>query len=170
MKKIISMLLVLVMTLGIFVGCGKSDVEDLPEGTVKLRVGIPQRATVTDYNDNAFTNYLEKEANVEIEFVFFSSSEREYTQQLALMCSANETLPDVFLGFNLSHYVVNQYGEDGYFIDLTEYIKEYAPNYKEQLKALDKESREYVTEKGKNTNNGATYGMPLVECVTTDQR
>ena len=168
MKKVVSMLLVLIMSLGIFTGCGKSKVEDLPEGTVKLRVGIPQRATVTDYNDNAFTNYLEKEANVEIEFVFFSSSEKEYTQQLALMCSANETLPDVILGFNFTHYLVNQYGEDGYFIDLTEYMEEYAPNYQKQFKQLDEETQKFISEKGKNTNNGAFYAMPMVSCEATD--
>ena len=74
-KRIFSMLLVLVMMLGLMTGCGKkkTDVEALPEGTVKLTVGIPQKATVTDYDDNAFTNYLEETANVEIEFIYFSS-------------------------------------------------------------------------------------------------
>lgn len=171
MKRIISMILVFVMSLGVLTGCGgkKSNVEALPEGTVKLTVGIPQKATVTDYEENAFTKYLEETANVELEFVYFSSSEGEYKQQLTLMCGANETLPDVLLGFKFSHYIVNQYGEDGYFIDLTDYIEEYAPNYKEQLKKLDEDTREYITEKGKNTNNGAYYGMPSVACEAIDQ-
>lgn len=166
-KRIISMLLVLVMILGLITSCGKN-VEDLPEGTVKLTVGIPQRATVTDYDNNAFTEYLEKTANVEIEFTYFSSDSGEYKKQLALMCGANETLPDVILGFEFSHYIVNQYGEDGYFIDLTDYIEEYAPNYKKMLNELDEETREYVTVKGKNTNNDARYGMPRVTCAAVD--
>ena len=171
MKKVVSMLLVLVMTLGLLTGCGgkKTDVEALPEGTVTLRVGIPQKASVTDYDENAFTKYLEEQANVDIEFVFFSSTESEYKQQLTLMCGANETLPDVILGFNFSHYIVNQYGEDGYFIDLTDYIEEYAPNYQKQLKQLDEKTQKYVKEKGKNTNDGAYYGMPMVSCEVVDQ-
>jgi cytochrome oxidase Cu insertion factor (SCO1/SenC/PrrC family) len=61
MKKIVSMLLILVMLLGLLTGCGgkQTDVEALPEETVLLRVGIPQKANVTDYDENAFTSYLE---------------------------------------------------------------------------------------------------------------
>ena len=170
-KRILSLLLVFVMSLGVLAGCGgkKTNVEELPEGTVTLTVGIPQKATVTDYDDNAFTNYLEEQANVEIEFVYFSSSASEYKQQLTLMCGANETLPDVILGFEFSHYIVNQYGEDGYFIDLTDYIEEYAPNYKKMIKELDEETQDYISEKGKNTNTGAYYGMPRVTCQAIDQ-
>ena len=94
----------------------------------------------------------------------------EYAQQLALMCSANEELPDVLLGFKLGNYVINQYGEDGYFLDLTDYIDEYAPNYKAAIKKLDDNTRNYIQEKGKHLENGAYYGMPRVnDCETTDQ-
>ena len=169
MKKIISILLVSVMLLGTLAGCGKK-VEALPEGTVTLTVGLPQYSVISDYDENAFTKYLEEKANVEIEFVSFSSTGSEYAQQLALMCSANEELPDVLLGFKLGNYVINQYGEDGYFLDLTDYIDEYAPNYKEQLKKLDDETQDFIKEKGKHMETGAYYGMPRVnDCETTDQ-
>ena len=170
MKRIISTLLVFVMLLGTLTGCGgkKVNVEELPEGTVMLTVGIPQRSTVSDYDENAFTKYLEETANVEIEFVGFSSSTQEYRQQLALMCSANEPLPDVILGFDMSHYLANQYGEDGYFIDLTGYIDAYAPNYKEQLKKLDDKTVKYIEEKGKHLETGSQFGMPRVTCEVTD--
>lgn len=169
-KRIISMLLVLILALGLLTGCGekKPDVEALPEGTVTLTVGIPQSASISDYDNNAFTKYLEEQSNVDIKFVYFSSSQTEYTQQLSLMCGANDTLPDVIVGFAFDHYTVNQYGEDGYFIDLTDYIEEYAPNYKKMLKVLDDETVEYLEEKGKNTNNGAYYGMPRVLCEAPD--
>ena len=170
-KRSISLVLALVMALGVFTGCGNkktSNVEELPEGTVTLTVGIPQNSNVSDYEDNAFTKYLEETANVKLKFSFFSSAANEYKQQLTLMCSANEVLPDVLLGFGFDHYIVNQYGEDGYFIDLTGYIEEYAPNYKEQLEKLDEETRDYIVEKGKNTTNGAYYGMPRVLCSAPD--
>ena len=48
-KRILSLLLVFVMSLGVLAGCGgkKTNVEELPEGTVTLTVGIPQKATVS---------------------------------------------------------------------------------------------------------------------------
>lgn len=169
MKKIISILLVFVMLLGTLAGCGKK-VEALPEGTVTLTVGLPQHSVISDYDDNAFTKYLEETTDVDIEFVSFSSSGSEYVQQLALMCSANEELPDVLLGFKIGNYSMNQYGEDGYFLDLTDYIDEYAPNYKAALKELDDQTRNFIEEKGKHLENDAYYGMPRVnDCETTDQ-
>ena len=142
--------------------------DGLPEGTYTLTVGLPQYSVISDYDENAFTRYLEETANVNIEFVGFSSTGSEYAQQLALMCSANEKLPDVLLGFKLGRYVMNQYGEDGYFVDLNDYIDDYAPNFKSKLEELDPETREYVLEKGKHLETGAYYGMPRVECEATD--
>lgn len=171
MKRAISLLLVVMMSLSMLVGCGGKD--DIPEGTATLKLGIPQRSTVSSYAKNGFTDYLEEKANVEIEFVFFSSTKSEYVQQVALMCGANQELPDVFLGFDFGHYVMNQYGEDGYFIDLTDLIEEYAPNYKEKIEGLKKEDPEigeYVEEKGKNTNGEGLYGMPRVLCTASDDR
>ena len=106
MKRIISLLLALIMTMGIFTGCGKKETANDGE-KVKLTVGIPQSSTVTDYDDNAFTNYLEETANIEIEFVYFSGSAGEYKQQLALICGAKDELPDVLLGFQFTNYMAN---------------------------------------------------------------
>lgn len=170
-KKIISMLLVIVISLGLLTGCGGGNsgkVEGLPEGTVTLSVGIPQNSNVSDYEDNEFTTYLQEEANVQLEFVYFSNTAAEYKQQLSLMCAANEELPDVLLGFIFNQYVMHEFGDDGYFMDLTDYIDEYAPNYKAQLEKLDEETREYITEKGKSSKDGAYYGMPRVLCDAYD--
>lgn len=168
-KKWMSLILALVLVLGIVTGCGKSpEAEELPEETVTLTVGIPQNSNVSDYNDNAFTKYLEETANVKLKFSFFSSTPSEYKQQLALMCSANEKLPDVLLGFSFDQYQTNQYGEDGFFIDLTDYIEKYAPNYKAQLEKLDEETKDYVLNKGKHMETGAYFGMPRVLCRAWD--
>lgn len=171
MKRAISLLLVVAMSLSMLAGCKGKD--DIPEGTVTLKVGIPQRSTVSSYAKNGFTQYLEEKANVKIEFVFFSSEKSEYVQQVALMCGAKQTMPDVFMGFDFGHYVMNQYGEDGYFLDLTDLIKEYAPNYKEKIEYLKEEDPEigkYVEEKGRNTDGGELYGMPRVLCTASDDR
>ena len=50
------------------------------------------------------------------------------------MASGSEKMPDVIWGFSgMNHYTMNQYGEDGYFLDLREYIEDYGTNYKNQL-------------------------------------
>ena len=107
-KRIISLALVFVMLCGILAGCG-TKTGGSSAGN-KLTVGINQNANVTDFDNNAFTKWLEETVGVDIEFVFFSSSEKEALQQLALTVSANKELPDVILGFHkMGHYVVNQY-------------------------------------------------------------
>ena len=142
-KRIISLALVFVMLCGILAGCG-TKTGGSSAGN-KLTVGINQNANVENFDNNAFTKYLEETVGVDLEFVYFSSSESEAIQQLALTVSANKELPDVILGFHkMSQYVVNQYGEDGYFIDLTDLIDKYGKNYKAALEKSSKEDREYV--------------------------
>lgn len=164
--KIISLMLVFVIALGLFTGCGKQNgSSSTAKETDKLTVGIPQKASVNSYDDNAFTAYLEKELGVELEFVFFSSEPNEYKQQLAVMVGAEEKLPDVMIGFtDMSRYDVNKYGEDGYFIDMSDLIDEYAVNYKAALETLEKDDPEtaaYITEKSQQIGTGAIYAMPL---------
>ena len=176
MKKAISFILALVLGLMLFAGCttekpaeSEESTEALdPNETVTLNVGIPQNSNVADYYENAFTKYLEEQANVHLEFTLFSNNRSEYLQQLALTCSADEKLPDVIIGFEFDQYIVNQYGEDGYFIDLTDLIEQYAPNYNAQLKNIDAATREYVVDKSKHLETGAYYGMPRVLCEAFD--
>ena len=69
MKRIISMLLALAAVMSL-AACGNK-----PESSgerKKLTVGIGMSSTVTDYEDNYFTKYMEDRLNCDIEFVFFS--------------------------------------------------------------------------------------------------
>ena len=166
-KRIISLALVFVMLCGILAGCG-TKTGGSSAGN-KLTVGINQNANVEDFDNNAFTKYLEETVGVDLEFVYFSSSESEAIQQLALTVSANKELPDVILGFHkMGHYVVNQYGEDGYFMDLTDLIDKYGKNYKAALEKASKEDREYLEKKAVNTNTDGIYAMPIALCPAID--
>lgn len=160
-KRVISLLLVIVMSLGIFTGC-KEEKKEKEEGERVLTVGVPQDTTIPDYDKNALSLYLEKETGIDIKWVFFAGSASNYKQQLTLMCTGKEKLPDVLLGFTgLGHYVVNQFGEDGYIIDLRDLIDKYAVNYKKMMKDQPEKVQKYIEEKGTNTNNGSFYAMPL---------
>ena len=165
MKKVISLLLALVMSVGMLAGCGGN--AGIPKDAT-LKIGIPQSSNISSYEDNGFTKYLEEKTGVKIEFVYFASAAEEYKKQLALTCGAQEELPDILLGFDIGHYMINQYGEDGYFVDLTEYIDKYGENYKKAMETLDDEIKDYVKEKSVNTNDGAIYGLPRVICTASD--
>ena len=165
MKKLIAGLLALVIVCGMMTGCGKKK-EAAKGGT--LKVGIPQKVSVSDYEDNAFTNYIESKTGIQIEFVYFSSSASEYKQQLSLMAASNEEFPDVILGFNgLGTRTVNQYGEDGYFLDLTDLIGS-ADAYKAHYDGLTDKVKELVDLRMTNINDGKIYGMPYVGQVLID--
>ena len=160
-KRIISILLVLCMTLGIFVGCGKKESVNSGE-QVTLTVARPQSSRVTDYNTNAFTLYLEEKLNINLDIVTFSANTTEFGQQLTLMATSKEKLPDIILGYNdMTLNAVNNYGENKVFIDLKDHIEKSAPNYKEAFSKLSKEDQNTITQGITDPETGAIYTMPL---------
>ena len=166
MKRIVSVLLVLIMVLSMFTGCKKEEQKSV-EGDGKITVGLKQDATIPDYDTNALTKYLEEVTGLEIQWEYFSSSEDNAKRQITLMCSGGEKLPDVLLGIQMGHYMVNQFGEDGYFIDLTELMEDYAPNYQKAMSQLSAEQQKYVKDKLVNTVDGNIYAMPSYAAFTT---
>lgn len=167
-KRILSCFLVVAVLCTMLTGCGgNSETTGKKGGT--LKVGIPQKATVSDYEENAYTKYIEENTGVEIEFVYFSSTASEYKQQFALMASSKDEFPDVLMGFHsLGTTALEQYGEDGYFIDLTDLIDKHADTYKAQYDKLSDKEKKFVDLKMVNQDDGCIYGMPLVTQVLID--
>ena len=167
MKRIISGILVFIMICGLFVGCGKEETPVVEGGT--LVVAVPQKISVTDYDNNAFTKYVEENTGVDIEFAFFSSTASEYKQQLALMASSNEELPDVMIGFHdMGTNTVNIYGQDGYFIDLTDLIEEYGDSYKAAFDKQSEKMQKFIKQRITDPDTGKIYGLPYVTYTTVD--
>lgn len=165
MKKLVCILMIVCIMTGFSVGCSKTS-KDSDENKT-LTVGVVQNLSIDEYNDNAFTKYIEQELGIDIVFEYFSSSASEYMQQLALRASSNEKLPEVIWGFHdMDTYTMNQYGEDGYFLDLTDLIDKYGTNYKAQYEKLSEENQARI-QKGRSTD-GALYGMPLLSVEGID--
>jgi len=163
-KRLLSLVLACCMMLGMLSGCGKEEKKEasFSGGGATLTVGIPQNFNVTSYDDNAFTKYIEESLDMNIEFVYFPSNETYYIQQLTLMATSGEKMPDVIWGFNgLTSVAVNDFGLDGFFIDLKDLIDEHATNFNAQMDALPKEERERIERKG-TSEDGCFYAMPLV--------
>lgn len=169
-KKGFSILLILIMTLSLFSGCKKEEANTkLNDG--KITVGIPGTATLPDVNTNALSLWLEEVTGLDITWVEFAAGAANYKQQITLMCAGNETLPEVMVGFDgMGHYAVNQFGEDGFFQDLSGLIAAGKfPNYTKALEKLDEKTRNYVLEKGTNTVDGKSfYSLPSVGFVGFD--
>ena len=130
MKRAISILLVAMMSLSLLAGCGG---KGNGGGDNKLTVGIPLYGSVSDFEENALTKYVEEQLGCELEFVSYVANATERMQQLTLQATGGQELPDVFWGWQESSIVtISEFGEAGYFQDLTDLIDKYAVNYKEQ--------------------------------------
>lgn len=116
-------------------------------------------STLSSGNDsNPVLIDLAEKAGVEIEWDLMSDSLGE---KVGVLIGGNQ-LPDAFIAVNFSMNDINEYGEDGTFIDLTEYITpEIMPN-------LSKILEEHPEIKSAITMaDGCIYGLPSADMMRT---
>ena len=134
-----------------------------------ITIGLLQLPFIEDYKNNAFTLWLEEQTGLNLEFVLFSPDAGEARTQLSLMMTSGETLPDVIWRFGtLEFEVLNQYGNDGYIIDLLPYINEYGYYFWETWNMMDADPQQNIINYGIDPVSGAYYGMPEYSEVTGD--
>ena len=94
--------------------------------TVEMRVLTPQDVAVSDYEDNAFTQYMEDTTNVHVKWDLVALS--ELNAKINLLLASQVGLPDVYLGTNqggaMSDVVLVQYGAEGAFVPLNDLIEQ----------------------------------------------
>ena len=113
-----------------------------------VTIGIKADANTEDYETNEFTKYIEEKTGIDLEFVMFSSDMEEAKQQFALMVAAGEKLPDMLYGFQTDSAWGFDYGEQGYFIDLTDYFENSTHFWKEFWESgclSDVDKKEYMS-------------------------
>lgn len=169
MRKVLAALLSFLLVMSLLSGTAFADSSMLNEpgmlplvkSKVKLVIGTPAIATVTDYDNNHFTNYLREKTGVDIEVFLFDSV--EYRSQLQLMITANEKLPDMLWAFRLPPEERESYGRQGYFIDLLPYFEAHKLTH-----YFDGEAASYLTEEEKSTtlsagisSDGGLYAFPF---------
>lgn len=177
MKKLIALLLALVMVVSVLTACAKTqpkettpgastpDTSNTPEDTkpaepVTLTIGLIRNIGVADYDTNHFTRWLEEQLNINLEFVFFEGTDSEAFQQLGLMVAGNQELPDILWRFQLPEQTVFEYGQDGYFLDLKEYI-ENSEYVSKNLEAFTETELQRFWSKATDPATGCVYGLPL---------
>lgn len=100
-------------------------------------------------NDRALTKIIEERLGIRIDTTQYSSDAGD--TQLSLLM-ADDNLPDLLTEMSLSRADVNRYGQEGFFLDLSQYL-DIMPNFKARLEAdpaLNAYSRD---------ENGAIYGI-----------
>ncbi len=122
----------------------------------ELTVFVPKPSMIADLDTNEFTKWYEEKTGVHINWDIASGD----TRQAINLRIASGDLPDVFWKCGFSPAEVFAYGEQGLFLDLTDYIDNYMYYFKDILS-----KREDI--KTKITTNGAIYGLPtILESVT----
>lgn len=181
MKKWIALLLCLATLVTLLAGCGKKEetVSDQPGASaadaaadgVTITIGLPRSALVTDYDNNAFTNWLEEQTGYNIQFQYFQASTSDAKTQLSTMMVSGEKLPDILYNFQLSDDLIKEYGDDGYFLDLRDYYadKEGASKvFWERLQEIPEEEQVTNVRRMTDVENGAMYSLPCIQTSDID--
>ena len=181
MKKWIALLLCLATLVTLLTGCGKKEetVSDQPGASaadaaadgVTITIGLPRSALVTDYDNNAFTNWLEEQTGYNIQFQYFQASTSDAKTQLSTMMVSGEKLPDILYNFQLSDDLIKEYGDDGYFLDLRDYYADkegVSRVFWERLQEIPEEEQVTNVRRMTDVENGAMYSLPCIQTSDID--
>ena len=170
MKKILTILLTVVLfTLGIFSGCKNPDnssgriSDDNPNEKVTYTVWMPLEPwsissfSNRDFGENEVIKEIEKKFNVD--FVFTHPVTGSEIDQFSLMIS-DKNLPDLIFAPSWYAGGVETGIRDGAYLDITEYVPQYMPNYKKVMDENENIKNMILTDSGKI---GAIYGVSLYE-------
>ena len=130
-KRIAALVLALAMSMSL-AACGKTGSgSQSGEEQITLTIGLPNKINVLDWEDNEYTKWLEEQTGYNLEFFHFSSNTSEAKSQLTTMMAGNEKLPDIIMNLYLAPETRDNYGKDGYFLDIRPYFddEEFMANY-----------------------------------------
>ena len=178
MKKLIAMMLALVMTLSLCVACGgnggtaagnQGGGDD--QGVIKLTVGLPTKATVLSYEENALTYWLEEQCGVDLSFIPYSGG-TDIGTQISTTVAAQQPLPDILFGVGLGDEVYRGYGRDGYFKDLTPYFEDKegaSKTFWTRLEVTFTETEiDDILRKIMDPDSGKFFGVPTMDTTMID--
>ncbi len=138
---------------------------------VTITIGVVQLPNIEDYETNALTKWWEEQLNIDLEFTCFSSDSSEASTQLALMAAGGEEMPDLLWGMDIGTTAINEYGNDGYFVDLMPYLnEEHMPNFWAAVNAegIDPSVKTNLFTYLKDPDSGAMYGFPSYQVSLPD--
>jgi putative aldouronate transport system substrate-binding protein len=139
--------------------------------SARLTIGLPSNAYVLDYDMNALTQWVEEETGYDIEFILYSGS--NISTQIATTIAAGQRLPDILFGVDLNANTVSTYGQDGYFVDLSNYYKDTnGASYifwNRISSALSDSQIEQIVSAIVDPTSGGIYAVPTVQASPSTQ-
>lgn len=125
---------------------------------VSLTFGVPQVATIEDWETNEYTLYLEEQTGIDLNFETYPAD--EYLSKVDLMMAAGgKDLPDVLTGTNFSLTSLVGWANAGHVIAVTDYYDSLAHYLPISLDAC--ENTDFDTTLRLITSyDGKIYGMP----------
>ena len=155
-KTVLISLLICIPMAFLFAGGGSQSRSPVQtSGPVKLSVAIMEDIRIADYKTNYMTRVLERDADVNLEFVLYPSV--DYISKLNLMVMAGGSeLQDVIIA-SPGDAMVYQWGLEKAIIPLTKYYKDpnLSPNIHEAIKRTGVDFPPMVT-----SPDGEIYGVP----------
>lgn len=126
MKKLLTLVLTVLMALSCCVIASAEEEHPnwLCDEKTTLTVLVQPTSKMVDITTNEFTQWLEDQTNVHIEWTVLESDAKE---TVSLMLSSGETLPDICM-VNLTAEQSALYGANGVLIPLNDLFAQYAPN------------------------------------------
>lgn len=165
MKRLTAALIALLMLAGIAPAMAETTAAGaLPIATepISLTIGLMPNATVTDYEDNHYTQYLEEQTGIDISFYFFPSTAGEASQKLELMVSSGQKLPDIIVGVPMSDAAKLSYGQQGVILDLAPFFEAYGHFFYESSAKWCSEMDLYNMETYSRAADGKQYTFPIL--------
>ncbi|MBQ3071659.1 MAG: extracellular solute-binding protein, partial [Oscillospiraceae bacterium] len=132
---------------------------------ITLKIALVNDCGVTDYENNAFTKWLEEQTGLNLEFQLFMDNSNAATQ-IALMVASNEKLPDIIWQVGgINKQQGETYGQDGYFLPLTEYFEKYAYYFRQAFDLYfpdDPGLLDQVLRRGAGADDQPMYAFPTM--------
>lgn len=145
---------------------GTDNTEKVDE-EVTLTIGLIPNAQTTDYDDNYVTKLIEEATGINLEFYFFPADKTEAKQKFSMMVAGGEKLPDIVC-LDLSDVERYNYGADGYFIPLNDYMENDAENWHHIMDTYATEQQKTNVLNEAYSFDGNMYAYPKFYCDPND--
>lgn len=123
---------------------------------ITLTAIIPSVGWIPDINNNKMVKYLEEKTNIHIEWM--EVAKEEYQEKLEILIAGNEC-PDIVLDIGLTKAKYDSYGQQGLFVDVSQYMDQYS-TYLKPLAAEYPQVANYM-----KANDGKSYFVPSYDSV-----
>jgi len=139
---------------GIASGAGEFPV--VSEPTV-LRILLANSEQVSDFNDNAFTQWMEEKTGIDLQIEVVNFQDAQTKLNLVL---ASGDLPDIIMGFPMTSSLLAQQGSQGVFVPLNDLMATYGYETKRIFETERPHLLPLIT-----SPDGSIYGLPEInEC------